>query len=72
MTDSKYSVIGDSPQMNILVICMRRGENVEKKLNSMFGMFDRVVIDVEGEQHEFSADSLIRLLEGLEGARDDR
>ena len=72
MTDSNITVIGDLPRTNTIVIYMRRGESAEKKLESMFGKVDRVVIDVEGEQHEFSADSLIRLLEGLEGARYDR
>jgi hypothetical protein len=32
-----------------------------------FGGFERVIIDVDGEQHEFRADSLIRLLESYEG-----
>ena len=67
MTDSNVTVLGDLPRANIIVIYMRRGESAEKKLESAFGKVDRVVIDVEGEQHEYDADTLIRLLEELEG-----
>lgn len=52
---------------NILHICMTRGKKrIADELNKQFGRFERVVIDVDGEQHEFSADSLIRLLESYE------
>ena len=52
-----------------LVILMKRGERrIADELRKQFGGFRRVVIDVDGERHEFSADSLIRLLEGYEGA----
>ena len=52
-----------------LVIMMTRGERrIARELRDRFGGLKRVVIDVDGERHEFSADSLIRLLEGYEGA----
>lgn len=70
MTDSNFAVVGDLPRTNTIVIYMRRGESAEKKLESMFGKVDRVVIDVEGEKHEYDADALIALLEELE-VRDD-
>ena len=59
------------PAPDMLVISMTRGERrIADELHKAFGGFKRVVIDVDGEQHEFSADSLIGLLEGYEGARD--
>lgn len=52
-----------------LFIRMTRGESrIAEELHKAFGGFERVIIDVDGEQHEFGADSLIRLLEGYEGA----
>ena len=52
-----------------LNIRMTRGEHrIADELHKAFGGFRRVVIDVDGERHEFRADSLIRLLEGYEGA----
>ena len=54
-----------------LRIRMTRGERrIADELRKQFGSFRRVVIDVDGEKHEFGADSLIRLLEGYEGAGD--
>ena len=59
------------PEPNTLRIRMTRGERrIAEELRKTFGGFERVIIDVDGEQHEFSADSLIRLLEGYEGTRD--
>lgn len=59
------------PEPDTLHISMKRGErHIAGELSKAFGGFKRVIIDVDGEQHEFSADSLIRLLEGYEGARD--
>ena len=56
------------PAPDTLVIRMTRGEcRIADELRKQFGGFKRVVIGVDGEQHEFSADSLIRLLEGYEG-----
>lgn len=56
-----------------LHIRMTRGERrIADELHEAFGGFKRVVIDVDGEQHEFSSDSLIRMLEGYEGAPDTR
>lgn len=86
MTDSKYATFGGSltadvlsyrpeyiPAPDTLHIHMTREEKrIAKALRSQFGGFKRVVIDVDGEEHEFSADSLIRLLEGYEGSCDDR
>ena len=59
------------PAPDTLVIRMTRGERrIADELRKQFGRVRRVTIDVDGERHEFSADSLIRLLEGCEGARD--
>lgn len=61
------------PKPNTLVIHMTRGERrIADELRKQFGGFERVVIDVDGEQHEFRADSFIRLLEGYEGASGTR
>ena len=57
------------PEPDTLHIRMTRGERcIADELRKAFGGFKRVVIDVDGEQYEFKADSLIRLLEGYEGA----
>lgn len=57
------------PQPEELHIRMTRGErHIADELRKAFSEFKRVIIDVDGEQHEFSADSFIRLLEGYEGA----
>lgn len=80
MGDSKYATFGGSliadvlefkpdaiPEPDTLFIRMRRGEKrVADELRRHFGGFKRVIIDVDGERHEFSADSLIRLLEEYE------
>lgn len=59
------------PEPSTLCIFMTRGErNVRKNIVSAFGAVKRVVIDVDGEKHEYDADALIALLEGLE-VRDD-
>lgn len=56
------------PEPDTLHIRMTRGERcIADELRKAFGGFKRVVIDVDGEQYEFKADSLIRLLEGYEG-----
>ena len=55
------------PEHDTLYIHMTRGERrVADELRKSFGGFERVVIDVDGEQHEFPADILIGLLEGYE------
>ena len=57
------------PAPDTLVIRMTRGERrIADELRKEFGGFERVVIDVDGELHEFDADSLIRLLESYEDA----
>lgn len=57
------------PEPNTLRIRMTRGERrIADELRKTFGGFRRVCIDVDGERHEFRADSLIRLLESYEGA----
>lgn len=57
------------PESDTLFILMTRGERrIADELRKQFGGFERVIIDVDGERHEFDADSLIRLLEGYEGA----
>ena len=59
------------PEPDTLHIRMTRGERrIVDELHKQFGGFEHVVIDVDGERHEFSADSLIRLLESYEGAHD--
>ena len=61
------------PAPDTLYIHMTRGEKrIARELRNQFGGFKRVCIDVDGERHEFSADSLIRLLEGYEGSNDGR
>lgn len=57
------------PEPDTLVIYMTRGEHrIADELRKQFGGFKRVVIDVDGERHEFPADSFIRLLESYEDA----
>lgn len=57
------------PMPDTLLIRMTRGErHIADELRKGFGGFERVIIDVDGELHEFDADSLIRLLESYEGA----
>lgn len=56
---------------NTLYIRMTRGERrIADELHKAFGGFKRVIIDVDGERHEYDADALIALLEGVE-VRDD-
>lgn len=56
------------PKPDTLFIRMTRGERkITDELRKQFGGFRRVAIDVDGEKHEFNADSLIRLLESYEG-----
>lgn len=58
------------PEPDTLVIRMTRGErHIADELREQFGGFKRVVIDVDGERHEFSADSLILVLEDYEDAQ---
>jgi hypothetical protein len=55
------------PEPDTLIICMTRGERrIADELRKTFGGFKRVVIDVDGERHEYDADSTIRLLESYE------
>lgn len=42
---------------------------IADELRKQFGGFERVIIDVDGEQHEFRADSLIQMLEDYEDAQ---
>jgi len=59
------------PKPGTLCIFMTRGERrVRESVSKAFGRIKRVVIDVDGEKHEYDADSLIALLEELE-VRDD-
>lgn len=61
------------PAPDTLHIRMTRGERrIADELRKQFGGFGRVIIDVDGERHEFDADSLIRMLEGYEGSRDEK
>lgn len=55
------------PKPNTLYIRMTRGQRrIADELHKAFGDFERVVIDVDGEEHEFDADSFIRLREEYE------
>ena len=57
------------PAPDTLFVRMTRGERkIADELRKEFGGFRRVTIDVDGERHEFNADSLIRLLESYEDA----
>lgn len=59
------------PEPDTLFILMTRGDHrVRESVSKTFGNIRRVVIDVDGEKHEYDADSLIALLEELE-VRDD-
>ena len=56
------------PEPNTLCIYMTRGERrVRESVGKAFGSIKHVVIDVDGEKHEYDADALIALLEELEG-----
>ena len=55
------------PAPDTLCIRMTRYERrIADELRKEFGGFKRVVIDVDGERHEFEADSLIQMLEEYE------
>ena len=59
------------PEPDTLCIFMTRGERrVRESISKAFGNISRVIIDVDGERHEYDSDALIALLEGLE-VRDD-
>lgn len=59
------------PEPDTLCIYMMRGERrVRESAHKAFGNIRHVVIDVDGEKHEYDADALIALLEELE-VRDD-
>ena len=65
------SNLDNLPKPDALCIFMTRGERrVRESVSKAFGRIKRVVIDVDGEKHEYDADSLIALLEELE-VRDD-
>lgn len=67
MSKDDFVRFGDSLAVNALYIHMTRGKKrIADELSKQFGRFERVIIDVDGERHEFSADSLIRLLESYE------
>lgn len=52
------------PKPDTLRIRMTRGgRRISAELRKAFGGFERVVIDVDGEKHEYDADALIALLE---------
>lgn len=55
------------PKPDTLCIFMTRGEHrVRESINKAFEGIRRVVIDVDGERHEYDADDLIALLEEME------
>jgi len=59
------------PEPDTLCIYMSRGSGADE-FRKRHGNIKYVGIVVDGELHKFSADAFIRLLEGLEGSRDDR
>ncbi len=62
-----FAIDFPEPEANTLHIYITRGEHrVRETINKAFGNINRVVIDVDGEEHEYDADSLIALLEELE------
>lgn len=70
VNQSETNVIPLIPEHDTLVIRMTRGERrIANELRNGFGWFRRVIIDVDGERHEFGADSLIQMLEDYEDAQ---
>ena len=69
MTDSEYTTFSKLPEFDELEIFMTRGNGADE-FRKRHGNIRRVVINVDGERHEFTADALIRLLESLEGGND--
>ena len=54
-------------EQDTLYIRMTRGKRrIRESVSKTFGNIKRVVIDVDGEKHEYDADALITLLEKLE------
>ena len=81
MIDSKYATFGGLLTADVLTfnpdvlpepdtLCIFMARNGADEFRKRHGNIRRVIIDVDGEKHEFSADALIRLLEELEGGRD--
>lgn len=55
------------PEPDTLFIHMTRGERrVRESVNKAFGNIKYVIIDVDGEKHDYDADTLIALLEEFE------
>ena len=59
-------IILENLPTSTLCIHMTRDMKIADAIENAFGKFERVVIDVDGEEHEFGADGLIRLLEDYE------
>ena len=58
------------PSPDTLYIHMTRDKReISNEIRKQFGGFERVIIDVDGEQHEFGADSFIQMLEDYEDAQ---
>ena len=53
-----------------LIINLTR-ETVRDEFHRYFGTPDRIIIDVDGERHEYDADTIISLLERYEIGRND-
>lgn len=65
--ESHLEYLDKLPEPDTLCIYMTRGERrVRESVHKAFGNVKRVVIDVDGEKHEYDADALIALLEELE------
>lgn len=61
---------GEEVDRRTLYIFLTRGEKrIRHMLMSMYAPFERVVLNVDGEEHAYDADALIGLLERYEEVR---
>ena len=60
-------ICADNMTERTLYLYMTRGKHeVRDAIYKTYGRFNNVVIDVDGEEHRYDADTLISLLESLE------
>ena len=59
---SEYATVGSNLHSNNLVIQMTR-ETVRDEFAKYFGAPERIVIDIDGERHEYDADMVVSALE---------
>lgn len=63
--------LSDAHARSLVIYMTKHGERgIRDTIDREFGKLTHIVIDVDGEKHEYDADALIALLEGLE-VRDD-